>query len=97
MFFDWKSRKVHKPVCVGRRLFFNEALYDQAIIYFKKIIEKDPLKEDIYALLIKAQALSGNRKAVLDVYKKLTQVLDEELGLKPKLITRKIYYEMLSL
>lgn len=77
--------------------YFNEAQYDKASLYFKKIIEKDPLKEEIYALLIKAQALSGNRKAVLDVYKKLSKVLDEELGIKPKAITRKIYYEMLSL
>jgi two-component SAPR family response regulator len=58
------------------------------------LIEKNPLREEIYGLLMSAYAGLGDRQAVIKKYRQLKSSLDEELGLEPAPEITKLYYEL---
>jgi len=62
----------------------------------QRILSEDPFREDIYCLVMRAQAALGNRAAVKEQYETLRGLLQKELGVDPALQTQKTYRELMS-
>ena len=59
--------------------------YEKAISELVSLLRKDELNEIYHSLLILAYAKSGQRLAAQRQYARLTEILEEELGVKPSL------------
>jgi DNA-binding SARP family transcriptional activator len=59
--------------------------YEKAISELVSLLRKDELNETYHSLLILAYAKSGQRLAAQRQYARLTEVLKDELGVKPSL------------
>lgn len=68
--------------------------YLKTVKTLEPLIEKNPLREEIYGLLMSAYAGLGDRQAVIKKYRQLKSSLDEELGLEPAPEITKLYYEL---
>ncbi|GGO29926.1 BTAD domain-containing putative transcriptional regulator [Deinococcus humi] len=55
----------------------------QALALAERRVERDPLDEDAYGLLMRLHHLSGNRAAAMQVYGRLRSTLQLELGMEP--------------
>ena len=64
--------------------WFETGQTDSAIEGWRKILAKDPWREDVYRHLMLSLARSGNRGLALRWYDTCTQVLRDELGIKPE-------------
>lgn len=51
--------------------------------YLKKAIQLDPLREELYELLMKCYLRQGYSSEALQVYKKAEEVLQDELQIAP--------------
>jgi DNA-binding SARP family transcriptional activator len=62
----------------------------------ERLIDLDPLNEHGWCLAMQAEALLGQRQAIIDRYEQLARELDERLGLRPASQTRDTYRRMLG-
>ncbi len=69
--------------------------FKRSINCYQKIIEKDRFMEEAYCGIMKCYAKFGNRKEIIAQYKKLTQILKQELGYEPQTETKKLYNQLL--
>lgn len=60
-----------------------------------KLIKIDPLNEKVYFTLMKYQKQIGNRVAAVNTYKKIKQVLRDELNISPAVELQNLYNEIL--
>jgi DNA-binding SARP family transcriptional activator len=60
-----------------------------------KLIKIDPLNEKVYFTLMKYQKQIGNRVAAVNTYKKIKQVLRDELNISPAIELQNLYNEIL--
>jgi DNA-binding SARP family transcriptional activator len=56
----------------------------------------EPYNEQLAGLAMEAEAALGLRSAVISRYERLSQILDEQLGLQPHRGTRRLYRKLLS-
>ncbi|MHB8696224.1 MAG: AfsR/SARP family transcriptional regulator [Solirubrobacteraceae bacterium] len=56
----------------------------------------EPYNERLARLAMRAEAALGLRKAVMHRYERLSEVLEEQLGLQPQLETRRLYRQLLG-
>ena len=70
--------------------------YEPGIQYGKKIIEVDPLREQVHRELILLYLESGQRALAIQQYESCRRILAEELGIKPMAETRLLYERMLE-
>ena len=68
--------------------------YEKAISELVLLLKRDELNETYHSLLMVAYAKSGQRQAAQRQYAQLTEVLEEELGVKPSLDTQGLYEEL---
>jgi len=70
---------------------FDAGMYQEALVFAKKLVQKDPLCETAYRLLMIASILVGNRSAVSRVVEKLNKTLQNYYGIEadPKTIALK--------
>nr|MQY76785.1 hypothetical protein [Spirochaeta sp.] len=70
---------------------FDAGEYQEALVFAKKLIQKDPLCETAYRLLMIASILVGNRSQVSRIVEKLNKTLQNYFGIEadPKTIALK--------
>ncbi len=68
--------------------------YTQVINSLNKLVQKNPLHEEIHRLLMSAYAGSGDRLAAGNQYQTLVKLLKKELELTPEPQTRELYYRL---
>jgi DNA-binding SARP family transcriptional activator len=56
---------------------------DQAIVFAKQILERDPLREEVHRVLMRLYAALGDRGRALRQYDVAVAALDEHLGVPP--------------
>lgn len=65
--------------------------YHSALGYVRRLLRTDPLKEEVYRLLMRLSALSGDHAQVVWAYNTCTSVLQRELGIETSAETREAY------
>ncbi len=65
--------------------------------YCQRLLQHDPFDETAAVLLMRLQALSGDRTGVRRTYQTLTTVLRRELGVDPAATTQETYLQLLRL
>jgi DNA-binding SARP family transcriptional activator/predicted ATPase len=69
--------------------------YDTAISYAQRLTQHDRLHEDGYRLLMRLQALNGDRASALRTYHACADTLQRELDVEPEATTRDLYQRLL--
>jgi DNA-binding SARP family transcriptional activator len=82
-----------------RLLQFAEAggNYQAGIKYAQRLLQIDPLHEEIHRRLINLHTLNNDRAAALRAYHACASILQRELGVEPGPATREIYERLLNL
>jgi DNA-binding SARP family transcriptional activator/predicted ATPase len=70
--------------------------YRQAMDYAKRLLQEEPLREDVYLSLMRLHALSGDRAGSLRVYHSCSSVLDQELGVAPGREIEELYHRLID-
>ena len=65
--------------------------YDRAILYARRLLQRDVLREDFQRELMQLLAASGQSAAAIHQYTQFTQILDRELGVAPSPATQDLY------
>lgn len=101
---DWflELREHYRIVFVDSMLRASRLLMDAddpdaALVFVRKAIQRDSLREDLYQCALRCQIAAGQRSAAIDTYFQCRARLDEELGLDPSPETRALYQEILAM
>ena len=57
--------------------------YDQSVRLAQRLLQRDPLEENSYRLLMRLHALNGNRAGALTAYQECASILRQELAVEP--------------
>ncbi len=71
--------------------------YQAAMRQAQRLLQAEPLREDVYRRLMRLHALNGDRAGVLRVYHTCATVLERELSAEPSPETREAYDQCLRL
>ena len=66
-----------------------------ALVYARRAIQTDPLREDLYQVALRCQIAAGQRSGAIDTYLQCRSRLSEDLGLDPSTETRALYDQIL--
>lgn len=75
---------------------YQNSQYPDALGLYRKILYKDPLREEIYREIMLIQAKLGDRSGALKTYEQCVQVLKTELNLVPGEETQAVYNQILT-
>lgn len=70
--------------------------YPAAIRYARRMLQYDPLNEDIYRCLMRLLAFKGDRAGALRVYHTCASTLQRELGVAPSPATHEAYQRLVN-
>jgi DNA-binding SARP family transcriptional activator len=70
--------------------------YEPAIDALNRALEIEPLDEKIYARLLRAYALNGQRARLIQTYQLLETRLRDELDIQPMRATQILYQQLLA-
>ena len=84
----------HEAVVQSANGAIEAGRFDQACASLKRLLDLDPLAEDVLQPYIRALALTGRREAALAAYERFAAQLDEELGLEPLEGTRDLVAQL---
>ena len=73
------------------KFFEQQGDLQQGISYGKKILEAEPLREDVHQDLIRFYLANGQRALVARQYKTCEELLESELGVQPMAETQSLY------
>jgi DNA-binding SARP family transcriptional activator len=100
---DWTLRERERLRCLYIdamiRLMSSEAALgrlDSALLYGRRILSEDPLREAVQRRMIAFYVKSGERPQAIAHYRAYEQLLAKELGVRPMPETRALYAEALS-
>jgi DNA-binding SARP family transcriptional activator len=68
-----------------------------ALVYARRAIQTDPLREDLYQVALQCQIAAGQRSGAIDTYMQCRLRLSEDLGLDPSVETRALYDQILAM
>lgn len=68
--------------------------YEQGLAYGRRILNLDPLREEIHREMMQLYAESGQRALAIRQYESCCELLDEELGILPMDETQALYRQM---
>ena len=68
----------------------------QAVPELRGLVTEHPLRERLWALLMRALEASGRRAEALEIYAQARQVIADELGVDPGSALRRLYAELLA-
>lgn len=101
---DWfaGARDHYRSEFVDAMLRASQLLIDagdpgNALIYLRRAIQTDSLREDLYQRALRCQIAAGQRSSAIDTYLQCRDKLSEELGLDPSTETRALYDDILSM
>jgi DNA-binding SARP family transcriptional activator len=69
----------------------------RALLYLRRALQIDPLREDLYQAALRAHLLAGQRSAAIETFLQCRTYLSEELGLDPSTETMSIYGDILAM
>ncbi len=84
----------HEAVVRSAGVAIEEGRFDAASARLKRLLDLDPLAEDVLQPYLRALALGGRREAALTAYERFAQRLEAELGLEPLETTRELIAEV---
>jgi predicted ATPase/DNA-binding SARP family transcriptional activator/predicted negative regulator of RcsB-dependent stress response len=76
--------------------FFNQKRYNQAIRYTRRWLEFDPVNEEPHRLLMRIYTNLGQRGAAIQQYQACCDVLEKEFGIKPNVVTTKLFHKIVN-
>ena len=77
-------------------LWQEDGNYSQAIRAIGLLLQREPLREEVYQRLMKLHLANGDRAGALHTYQDYVSILQRELGLKPSEVMRLAYEELLD-
>lgn len=80
-------------ICLAKFYYQNQN-YQKTVEILSPVVEENPLREEVFSLLISSYANIGDKLAVIRQYQKLKANLLEELGLEPTPEIKKLYYQL---
>ena len=99
---DWfaELRESYRTTFVDAMLTASGILMDaddpgNALVYARRAIQMDPLREDLYQVALRCQIAAGQRSGAIDTYLQCRTRLCEDLGLDPSAETRALYEQIL--
>jgi len=92
----YRSEFVDAMICASQ-LSMDVGGPERALVYLRRAIQADPLREDLYQRALRCQIASGQRSSAVDTYFQCRNRLSEELGLDPSSETRALYDHILSM
>jgi DNA-binding SARP family transcriptional activator len=103
-YYDWALQERERlslkyAKCLGHLMDyygFNRQ-YDEAIDYGKRILQSDPLREDVHREVMRLFAQSGRRNAAVRQYEQCSSILKSQLGAEPMGETRGLYDAIVKL
>ncbi len=69
---------------------------NEALALYRKIIERDPLREEVYREMMRIQGRIGDRSGAIKTYEQCVHTLNNELNLVPSEETRILYQQILT-
>jgi len=78
------------------RCYLQERRLEQAVRYYRDLLDKDPLREDIHRQVMRGLAEAGDRAGAIRQFDQLRSILSEELGAEPSTETLKLYEDLLA-
>jgi DNA-binding SARP family transcriptional activator len=70
--------------------------WSKASELYQRVLNMDPLAEEVYRRLMTCQRASGERSEALNTYQRCRQQLDAALGVRPSAETERLYRSLLS-
>jgi two-component SAPR family response regulator len=70
--------------------------YEAAISYYRQILANDSLLEDIHCQVMRYYGQLGDRNGVMQQYRRLEQILADELGVEPMPETQELYRALMG-
>lgn len=70
---------------------------DDAVVFARKAVQVDPLREDAFQTLLRCQIAAGQRSGAIDTFFRCKNTLSEELGLDPSSDTLALYERVLAM
>lgn len=74
----------------------NQEDHNMAEYYARKLIQADEFEEEAYRVLMRAYARKGAYNKAIDVYNKLSRMLEKELGITAEMQTTELYQQILE-
>jgi DNA-binding SARP family transcriptional activator len=71
-------------------------LYEKGMVYGGKILQLDPLREEIHRDMIRLYVANGQRAMAVRQYETCCAILQDELQIEPMKETRRLYSQMVS-
>ncbi len=103
LFADWSFlhrehlRQIHEKMCNALAwLYLEDGAYETAMRWAFKIIEENNCDEAAYRLLMAIYALDGRHHEAIQMYRRCTYVLSEELDTLPRPETEMLYQAILQ-
>lgn len=84
--------------CLDRLMRYHSRrqAYEQGIHYGRKILEMDPLREEIHRELIRLYEQNGERPQAVRQYQQCCQILTEEMDISPMPETQALYKQLIA-
>ncbi|MGB3903834.1 MAG: tetratricopeptide repeat protein [Anaerolineae bacterium] len=76
--------------------YSQEGELEQAVRYYRDLLDKDPLREDIHRQVMRGLAEAGDRAGAMKQFDQLRSILNEELGAEPSRETIQLYEDLLA-
>jgi len=77
------QREYHQALEDLARYHWEQGRLEDAVESCRKLLDKDPLREDIHRLLIGIMLETGDRAGAMRQFKRLREILKDELGAEP--------------
>jgi len=96
MFYErLRSMFVRAVMRIGAH-FEKMGKFDEAAAHYKRGIEREPLSENLYQSLMLCLHQSGHDGEALALYRSMSKVFSEVLGIEPSSKTRQIYQNLIA-
>ncbi len=76
--------------------YVQKARLEEAVEFYHKLLDRDPLREDIHCQVMRCLVRAGDRAGTMKQFEELRRILNEELGAKPSAETIKLYEDLLA-
>jgi DNA-binding SARP family transcriptional activator len=104
LYDDWfaELREHYRIAFVNAMLAAGEILMGaddpgNALVYVRRAIQTDSLREDLYQVALRCQIAAGQRSGAIDTYLQCRSKLADDLGLDPSAETRALYDQILAM
>lgn len=75
---------------------FKRSDYPSALLYYEKMLTEDEFLEEVHCQVMRCHAGMGNRKGIVQQYRRLEEILAESLNAKPLPQTTELYRNLMN-